>query len=61
MRYVIRDRQAGNLIDEYNDKDKAIYTLNLFESEDLVDGIYEANFYEVYDTINEEVIYEGRN
>ena len=61
MQYAIRDRQDGNLIDEYNDKDKAIYILNLFEAQDLVDGIYEANFYEVYDTINEEVIYEGRN
>lgn len=60
MRYVIRNRHAGNFIDEYDDKNKAIYTLDLFEAQDLIDGIYEPHFYEVYDTVNEESIYEGR-
>lgn len=60
MRYVIRDRRGGNVIDKYDDKNKAIYTLDLFEAQDLIDGIYEPHFYEVYDTINKETIYEGR-
>lgn len=52
MRYVIRDRQCGNIIDKYDNKGKAIYMLDIFEAQDLIDGIYEPHFYEVYDTIN---------
>ena len=42
-RYVVRDSEAGNAIAEYEAKDK-------------VDGIFEADFYEIYDDLLEKII-----
>lgn len=56
-RYIIRDREAGNIIETTNDISEAKNILKKFESEDKAEDIYEENFYEIYDTEKEERIY----
>lgn len=55
-RYVIRDREAGNIIDSYETKEEAKRKLDYFEYIDKQEGIYEPNFYEIYDTLEEREI-----
>jgi len=45
--YVIRDREAGNIIEEFNTLQEAIKELKNFELSDKKEGIFEVNFYEV--------------
>jgi hypothetical protein len=46
-RYIIRDREAGNFIDEYSSMNKAQEALNRFEKSDKKEGIFVPNFYEI--------------
>lgn len=46
-KFVIRDREAGNVIDEFSDYFKAEESLALYEWQDKKDGIYEKDFYEI--------------
>ena len=55
-KYVIRDREAGNEIVRSNTLKQAQMILKKFETEDKKDGIYEENFYEIYDLEKEEII-----
>ena len=57
MRFVIRDREAGNVIEECTKIDTARKLLDLFENQDKADGTYEKDFYEIYDTEKEEIVY----
>lgn len=57
MRYVIRDREAGNVIEECTKIDTARKLLDLFENQDKADGTYTKDFYEIYDTEKEETVY----
>lgn len=52
-RYVIRDREAGNIIESFNSLNEAQKCVDLFEQEDRIQDIFEPNFYEIYDTIKE--------
>lgn len=54
--FEIRDRQGGNVIDSFDSLEAAMYTLNEHEEADKLNNIYEENFYEIFDTINNEIV-----
>lgn len=45
--YIIRDREAGNFIAEFDSREEAEAILRRWEDEDRLDGIYEPDFYEI--------------
>ena len=45
--FVIRDREAGNVIDTLATYKEAVEMLNAYEESDKAEGIYEENFYEI--------------
>ena len=53
-RYIVRDREAGNPIDEFATLEEAETTVEEFEAEDEKDGVFELNFYEIWDTVTDE-------
>ena len=56
MRYQIRDRQAGNLIEEAATFEEARQIILEFEKDDEKEGTYTPDFYEIYDTEKEDII-----
>ena len=54
--FEIRDRQGGNVIDAFDSLEAATYALNEYEEADKIDNIYKENFYEIFDTINNEIV-----
>lgn len=54
--FEIRDRQGGNVIDSFDSLEAATYALNEYEEADKLEGIYTENFYEIFDTINNEIV-----
>ena len=46
MKYVTRDREAGNVIDEFATMAEAEAAIEEYEAEDLKNGVYEPDFYE---------------
>ena len=46
-KYIIRDREAGNIIEECATKKEAENLLAIYEEQDKQDGIYEKDFYEI--------------
>lgn len=51
--FGIRDREAGNVIDSgYPTREMAEVVMADYESMDIADGIYEENFYEVFEDNN---------
>jgi hypothetical protein len=54
--FEIRNGQGGNVIDSFDSLEDATYALNEHEEDDKLDGIYEENFYEIFDTINNEIV-----
>lgn len=46
-KYVIQDRQAGNVIDEFDSLESAENALKLYEMDDKNNGDYEPDFYEI--------------
>lgn len=55
-KFIIRDRETGTCIEEVETLDDAKKLLKKYEEEDKQDGIYEENFYEIYDAELEEII-----
>lgn len=55
-RFIVRDRETGTVIETSASLSGAIDLLNSFEEQDKNDGIYEENFYEIYDTLEERII-----
>ena len=47
MKYILRDREAGNAIEEFFTREEAEQALKEYEEEDKREGIYEPNFYEI--------------
>lgn len=47
MKYIIRDREAGNVIDKFATQEEAELALQEYEEEDKRDGTYEPDFYEI--------------
>ena len=56
-RYQTRDRQAGNLIDDFDTLEEARAAIERYEADDKSNGVYEPDFYEVYDAERGEVVY----
>lgn len=54
--FKVRDRQGGNVIDSFESLEAATYALNEYEEADKLEGIYTENFYEIFNTINNEII-----
>ena len=48
MRYSIRDREAGNVICSFTSIEEAEDQIQQFECDDASEGIYVADFYEIY-------------
>lgn len=46
-KYIIRDREAGNIIDEFKTKRDAEKALKRYEKEDMANDCYEPYFYEI--------------
>lgn len=47
MKYILRDREAGNTIAEFAVQEEAELALQEYEEEDKRDGTYEPDFYEI--------------
>lgn len=47
MKYILRDREAGNAIEEFYTREEAEQALKNYEAEDKREGIYEPDFYEI--------------
>ena len=58
LRYIIRDREAGNVIDSFATSDEAKSELVRFEKIDKKEGSFTPDFYEVWDSYLEEEITE---
>lgn len=56
MRYVIRDSEAGNEIEECDSLNEAKKILRKYEQTDREENIYTEGFYEIYDRENEEIV-----
>lgn len=54
--FEVRDRQGGNVIDSFDSLEAATYALNEYEEADKLEGIYTENFYEIFNTINNEIV-----
>lgn len=46
-KYVTRDREAGNVIDEFATLKEAEAAIEQYEADDQAEGIYEPDFYEI--------------
>ena len=47
MKIVIRDREAGNVITEFDTVEEAKKELEKYEAQDKKDGVYVEDFYEI--------------
>ena len=47
MNIVIRDREAGNVITQFEKMEEAKKTLERYEAQDKKDGVYVEDFYEI--------------
>jgi len=57
MKYIIQDREAGNIIDVFDSYDDAANTLSMYEAQDKADEIFIANFYEIVAADKSDIIY----
>ena len=48
MKYIIRDREAGNVIDTFATLHEAEQAFTKYETDDKKDGIFKKDFYEIY-------------
>lgn len=46
LKFVVRDKEAGNEIEEVTSMEEGLKLIESFEAMDKTDGIYEENFYE---------------
>lgn len=56
MNIVIRDREAGNVITEFETLEEAKKELEKYEAQDKKDGVYVEDFYEIYDLDTQTVL-----
>lgn len=56
-KYQVRDSEAGNVIETYASLEEARKAIDEFEKKDKEESTFEPNFYEVYDVVNESVVY----
>lgn len=55
-RFVVRDKEAGNIFISYGELKKAQSCIKMFEFVDKKEGIYTPDFYEVYDNELKEIV-----
>lgn len=55
-RFIVRDSLAGNIIDSFDTSGEAKRKIEVYEDQDKDDGLFEENFYEIYDTLTEEIV-----
>lgn len=55
-RYVVRDSEAGNEIESFSTLEEAENFLQSCENDDEKHGIYEEDFYEIYDKEKELIL-----
>lgn len=53
MKFYTRDREAGNRIDEFNTREEAESAIAAYEKEDMADGTYTPDFYEIEDALED--------
>ena len=53
MKYVIRDREAGNEIERFATREEAEQQLAQYEEQDRADGIFVEDFYEIVERCND--------
>lgn len=46
--FVVRDREAGNIIEYCGTYEEAKKLITQYEEEDMNDNIFEPNFYEIF-------------
>lgn len=46
-KFIIQDREAGNVIESFNSYEEAFARLEQFEEADKEEGIFEKDFYEI--------------
>ncbi len=56
MKYIIRDSEAGNVIEECDSLKEAKKILSKYEQTDREENTYTEGFYEIYDRENEEIV-----
>lgn len=56
-RYQIRIREIGEPLDEYDTFNEARSALEEYEREDEAEGNYIRDFYEIYDTEEERIVW----
>ena len=47
MMYVVRDREAGNVITQFETMKEAQKEIERYEAQDKKDGVYVEDFYEI--------------
>ena len=47
MKYITQDREAGNRIESFDTLADAEHAIELYEEDDMREGAYTPNFYEV--------------
>lgn len=57
MRFITRDREAGNEIERFETLEEARKAIEDYEATDKADETYTEDFYEIYDS-QEEVMVE---
>jgi len=55
-RFAIRDREAGNIINVVTSIEDARKTIREYEEQDKIENVYEENFYEIYDLLEEQIV-----
>lgn len=54
MNYIIRDKEAGNVIEQTLTIEKARNIVRIYEKQDYEDGTYTPDFYEIIEVSNAE-------
>lgn len=54
--YITRDKEAGNIIDEFATLEEAREALKGYVEEDKKDNTYTPDFYEIFDSQTEQII-----
>lgn len=55
-RFITRDHEAGNIIDEFDTLEEALKAIEEYEAEDEKNGCYSEGFYDIYDSEKEEIV-----
>lgn len=56
MRFITRDREAGNEIERFETLEEARKAIADYEATDKADETYTEDFYEIYDSQSEKIV-----